>query len=80
MKDYDPVQAYLLYEEALNLPIRGDKEAIAQIQQDLLNKMRPYDKAILKIKMLPKGVILILVFGVIGMISIIGRYARARSK
>lgn len=80
VKDYDPVQAYLLYEEALNLPVRGDKEAIAQIQQDLLNKMRPYDKAILTIKTLPKGVILIFVFGVIGAISIIGRYARARSK
>lgn len=80
VKDYDPVQAYLLYEEALKLPVRGDQEAIAQIQKDLLNKMRAYDKALLYTKMLPPGVILFLVIGVIGVISIIGRFARTKSK
>jgi|GEM_PF-3382933 hypothetical protein len=71
IKNYDPVQAYLLYNEALGVSIRGDQDAIVQIQKDLLDKMRTYDQILVKIKMIPSQILLIIVAILIGGILMI---------
>lgn len=80
VKGYDPVQAYLLYEKAKNLPVRGDQEAITQIQKDLLDKVRPYDKVLITIKMLPSERIPVFLVSVIGVTVIITRIKKRRTK
>jgi hypothetical protein len=78
VKNYDPVQAYLLYNQALGLSVVGDQHAIAEIQKDLLDKMRTSDQLLVRIKMIPEPIIggagVILVGGIV----LISRIARRR--
>ncbi len=44
IKADDPVEAYRLYERALALPVRSDKEAVRAWQKDLLERMTALDR------------------------------------
>jgi len=82
VKDKDPVEAYVLYSQALNIPVVGDHDAVAQIQKDLLNKMRPGDRLRITMKTAPiyatVGAVLLFLLVVGLIIRVINKAPKAR--